>query len=469
MKRLSSARLIIALFILLASGITPSQAAPNQPNLPDPTTLSWAINLISGTPSVGAHTAIAYDSDHNRPYIAYYDETNGSLMMAHPISSGTGNCGPGNSWRCEVVDHVDGEQKGFYASIDVFPDIDPDPTHSTWKVGVSYYDATSRALKFAETACPTMLCFSWRDTVQYPAGPGSDFAGKHSSLQYSTSGVPMIAYQNYVLNVPFHVYAVRFASYKGDGTGNCGDDNDWECETVDSSGLQSVGAGISMDLNWEGTAFIAYYDGRISGLKYAYFAGFGNCGNGDVWQCNTIDDRAAAEVGFSPSFHAPKFSGDRFRAAYYNKTGGKLVHAYTISGGAGNCGEFNTWQCDDIVDMGADQDQVAISLATDRDANPMIAYSDASGAGPIGLKIAQPAFFMPYANCGGGMLYDWYCSKVDNGGANTDEAAFAGLMIRDSGLAMIAYAETDNYAFPIEHNLKFAYQTASIFLPLAVR
>jgi hypothetical protein len=58
----------------------------------------------------------------------------------------------------------------------------------------------------------------------------------------------------------------------------------------------------------------------------------------------------------------------------------------------------------------------------------------------------------------------WWCSTVDGGSGNTDEAAFAGIGLRSNGLAIIAFTEDDSYNYT--QRLMVALQQTYIFLPL---
>ena len=167
--------------------------------------------------------------------------------------------------------------------------------------------------------------------------------------------------------------------------------------------------------------------------------------------------------------HAPQNSTDTLRVAYYDATNGKLKYAYAREDSLGNCGPGNSWECTNIDDIGIGLTWASISLAVDNNNHPMIAYTDAhEDLAPLGLKIAEPAYGQPYANCSGEILYDWYCANLDNGNAYVDDARFVSLGIKSSGLAMIAYSEQER-DYPGSYDLKLAYQLSWTFLPLTRR
>ncbi len=109
-----------------------------------PANVPWSFEAIAGITGgdVGKHTSIAFNPDTGKPYISYYDETNGDLRLIYPHDT-AGNCGPNNEWYCEAVDTDD--DVGQYSSIDYFHD----DTTGENKIGIAYYDATNDALKVA--------------------------------------------------------------------------------------------------------------------------------------------------------------------------------------------------------------------------------------------------------------------------------------------------------------------------------
>ena len=426
----------------------------------------WDTDYISTYLDAGSDVSIAFDPDHDQAaWVSYFNATFGSLWVAHYVGVTGGNCGPESTWYCVQVDQEPNEIKGWSTSIDVFPDINPNPLISTWKVGISYYDATHKSLKYAEYRCPPLDPCSWTVHTVFSSADPTDVIGRYSSLKFNSIGIPNIA-----LFADWGAYptsAVYRAYFLGTGAGNCGDDSDWQCDKVDQ--FVDLGPYLSLDIDWSDNVYITYYDGLNDDLKYAYYSGIGDCYLGNGWICQTIDNGAGANVGLFPSFYAPQDSQDTLRVAYYDSTNGKLKYAYARGDNLGNCGPGNSWECTDIDDMGIGLTWASISLAINSNHTPMIAYTDArEDLAPLGLKIAEPAYGQPYANCSGEILYDWYCASLDNGDANVDDGKFISLGIKSSGLAMIAYSEQER-DFPGSYDLKLAYQLSWTFLPLTRR
>jgi hypothetical protein len=462
---------IIVIIVLLAGGISiarTSQVNAANSSLAGEPAEVWVTDYISDLTNSGSHVAIAIDEQHdNTPWIAYYSQTYESLMVAHYVGAGEGNCNANDAWYCEMVDRVAGEVKGLYTSIDIHPDTNPEPFLSSWKVGISYFDEAHQSLRYARYACTLGGDCEWTaQTVDSPAD-GADTVGKFTSIKYTADGIANISYYASDDVGDFTQEMLKYAYYAG--SGNCGDDNNWVCQVIDSA-YSTIGTHTSLDLDYEDRVFISYYDGINGALKYAYYMGFGgSCGTGGDWECQFIDERATGEVGLFSSMHARKSSEDYMRIAYYHKTDGMLMYAYDIDG-TGNCGQNSGWQCNEIEEIGAGSSQMGISLVVDGDGNPVIAYAaQSSEVAPLSLKIATRAPFETYANCGEELFYSWWCRTVENGGAYEEEAQFVGLGIKTNGLPIIAYSELDTYAYPQEYNLKIAYQAALTLLPLVVK
>ena len=188
-------------------------------------------------------------------------------------------------------------------------------------------------------------------------------------------------------------------------------------------------------------------------LHYAINTG-GTCvsGGASPWSCMHID-QGYGEVAIVSHNAIPAI-------AYYDRTGGNLRFATSVGTQTyANCGKNasnqNTWRCDDIESIGAGLAHASLSMALDAAGLPAIAYRRTPSIGPAELRLARPigAYNIDPGNCGpppyGGLGFEpnWWCSSVDGGGANTDEAAFTGIGIRPNGLAVIAYTEDDNYSY----------------------
>jgi len=439
-----------------------------------PATAPWFVGWADKTTSanVGSYPSIAYSPIDGLPYISYYDATNHHLMLASPVWNGGSNCGVGGNWWCRVVDG-DGsngsstDSVGLYSSIAFWKN---PSLGGGWKVGIAYYDSTNKALKYAVYSKALLISGTW-SFVTISSGSIFYDPGTYTSLKFNSDGEVRIAYYAYssLVNTGYLKLATPVAS-----GGNCGigtSSGKWQCDTVDSGA--GVGKYAALDLNYDDQVFLAYYDEGNGNLKYAYYGGIGFCGTENAWICSTVD--SAGIVGLSAALTAPRSSTDHVRIAYYDKTNGKLKYATPSSGG--NCGG-GAWQCLNVDSMGAGIPRAGISMALDKNGNPIIAYMEASqDQAPSTLKIARPvdAVGLFTGNCGDvppGYLFEvWQCYTVDNaayGQGNVNVAAYTSVAISPTtGLGTIAYFEEDGYNYTT--SLKVAYQRLQIFLPLIER
>ncbi len=175
--------------------------------------------------------------------------------MASPVTPG-GNCGPGNTWLCQVVDNS--ADVGRYSSIALPIGL------SFFGPGIAYFDATNGSLKFAERTCIIFPC-KWNIWTVAAGGLGLT-DGKFASFKYDSNGVAQIGYQVTTPSSAFLWYAHSLATTGG----NCGVGTaagKWQCDPLDSG----PGLGQYVSLGLDGTRpYIAYYDGGNADLKLAF-------------------------------------------------------------------------------------------------------------------------------------------------------------------------------------------------------
>lgn len=422
--------------------------------------LPWYINTVDTDTNVGQHVSV--DINYGKIFISYYDEFKKDLRLARYVGTG-GNCGPSNTWQCQIVDSIG--DVGQYNSITT------KPSESETRVFISYYNATTGALKYATGICNSTCTLTPR-TIDMGNPNISIYKGKYTSVKYDSNGLAHISYYYHNL---LGNDALLYAHWVGGGLGNCGtgsDANDWQCDTIHNAA--GVGMYTSIDLDADNDPSIAYYD-SVNGypLVAAYIGSGGSCGPGNSWYCRRVH-QPTLDTGQYVSL-AVEANGLP-HIAYYNKTNQSMEYAKWVGTG-GNCGLSSVslkweWQCDEIDKMGTSLTPMGLSLALHKNGYPMIAYQDASEAqAPAALRIAFPGTALGLlpgeTNCGPETPFStWYCGIVDGGGSYTDEAGSVSIAFSSSGLAAIAYYEVDNYPFPAEGNLKVAYQQMRQFLPL---
>lgn len=465
--------IIIALLLLaLAFYADAGRAQSPQPESGSSTTvetlmgtLPWQTAVVDSITEGATGRYISMDIYENtsKPYISYYDSTNQDLRLAHPVTAGTGNCGPRNDWLCEIIDGAG--DVGQFSSIDVIYRYSFFRGYA--KIGISYYDATNGALKYAAYTCA--LTCSWTIYEVDDDADSGDYMGQYSSIKFNSEGEPNIAYYYFDSGDFFSVEGVKYAYYAGSSAGNCGDGSNWDCTTVEAA-LWSLGKHISIDLNYDDAVQIAYYDGYNGDLRYAWYAGIGNCGTGNTWYCQIIDSgESDADVGKFASLHAADSASDFLRVAYYDSTNGKIKYAVQ-AGSGGNC--TNTaFNCFGVDTVGAEMIQVGLSISVDEEESPIIAYMDASDEFSASrLKVARPSPRMGelIGNCGdvppGYLFMYWWCETIDRGYQDiVSEAAYAAVGVSPTGLGAVAYYEHDDYYY--EGRLKVATQFYRWYLP----
>jgi hypothetical protein len=462
----------IVLFLPLALLLMSGASAAAQSTLPQSTNAPAVVNVAAASPIWSGEridrAAIGSGPDRGRfasiamgngaTNISYYDATSQELKLARYPSKG-GICGPNNSWSCQTVDS-DGDV-GQYSSVAT---ADPLTGHGP---GIAYYDATHNGLKFAEYVCLPGPCALVVSTIR---SSQTTPVGKYPSLKYDSTGSPHIAFQAIASNgTALLVYAHKVSS-----GGMCLDAATvtWQCDIIDYG--PDLGSFISLDLNTFDQPRIAYYDANSGDLKYAFYlgTGTGNCAFG-TWECMKVD--SAGDVGRFVSMQVDH-TWNHAHVAYYDATNGKLKYAY-YAGGSGNCGDSylgsTVWRCETIDTMGTGLTLAGVSVAVNAKGFPFIAYLDASAdIGPTTLKLARPWYFAPgeTLNCGPAddpAPHSWVCNTLDIGGSETNEADYVSIAFDSSGLAKIAYYESDSYYGT--GYLKFLGQLAQLWLPLLKR
>jgi hypothetical protein len=257
----------------------------------------------------GVYTAVRYDDNHE-PWIAYQNETYGSLvgthfMMAEWAGDGSGNCGFGGvagDWNC--YDLFSNGLAQTFGSTGLTIDTVNRPV-------VAYYAPNSGDAVVARRV----------GSGSGDCGPGSDWqcfsvrgrllhvdTGKHV-VPFTDDGWLSLFYQNVTtgsLERATYLGAVPASNCGLDSTG-LGAGQEWLCETIDSMDGDSIKRGISVAGDESGFPVVAYQFSADPGpalLRVARptaspgVSSAGNCGPGDAWFCDTVDgdpDRSEAD------------------------------------------------------------------------------------------------------------------------------------------------------------------------------
>jgi len=445
---------MIALVVaLLSATISVDAVAPGSHPAVEP----WTITRVDGdmVNTLGTHVSLAHHPISGRAFISYYDEGNQDLRVAYQVPAGSGDCGTANGWVCQVVDS-EGDV-GKNNSIAVTYVQAPFPQISFLRIGISYFDETNDALKYAEGYFLVFL--SWNVyTIEDTTADAS--YGEFSAIKFTSDHKPRIAY-HYSLNLTPSLGAVKYARFEGDGSGDCGG-GDWYCDLVDAEQYKpDYGMHVSLDIDGNGRPRMAYYDPYNGDLLYAFFIMLVNdsCTN-PAWACDIID--SVGDVGKFVSIHAPKSESDLLRFAYFDATENEVRYAYPEAGHG-----FVSFAVDSTGSIPGD---MGLSLTVDAQGYPIIAYmnNESYGLGSD-LKIARPAaaYGLVEGNCGHLKPFSmlpyqyWYCKTIRSGGEMTWVAEYAALSIDPAGLAAVAYFEQD-----IESRLMCARQWYTTYLPM---
>jgi hypothetical protein len=453
------------IIILLLGGVNLTQAQQTGESvssisaISQPAKMPWFseyVHQVSNPDDVGAYASLAFRPVDDLPYISYYDAYNGDLMLAYYAINGGGNCGTNNNWHCDVLDDGSGYNVGTYTSLDFWAN----EANQSWRIGISYHDETNGALKFTSWVCYPLTC-TIQNTVTI-ATPGLPWLniGLYTSLKFAPDGTPYIAY--YVSN-SIGEDSLQL-THQVDSGGNCGEGSalgKWDCELIDAG--NGVGQYASLDLTYDGSRYMAYYDAGNGDLKMAYYTGIADpdCNDDNGWMCPVLD--SVGDVGLYPSLTAQHTSADQlFRIAYYDATNEQLKYT------------DETWAPLNVDFMGSSTSLfMGISMDVDKDGAPIIAYQQVLPGDyerPT-LNIARPYFVYDafvFGNCGdtppGYLFTYWRCNTLDNAGQYVWEADFASVKVKPSGLAAVAYTEYDEYYDAT--SLKYTTQRFQTFLPL---
>ena len=387
--------------------------------------------------------------------MSYYDATNEDLRLAKYIGSG-GDCGPGNSWTCEVIDSggAAGDNVGLYSSLAF------DPV-SGWP-GIAYYTSNTTTsqygIKYAGYFCTPHNC-TWGIS---PIVTSSSIIIKYKypSLQIGTDRMPRIAYYRETLGDDQLYFAQQVIT-----GGNCGSPGSWQCDLVDTG--DAIGQYPSLALTKVYTPldnpYIAYHDGGNGYLKYAWYlgSGTGNCGGGN-WNCYAID--TSTDVGLYPSLLLREGPGEGPAIAYYDAGNGRVKYAYYINTlWPGNCGGpippmSTKWQCDGIKNTVASE-WIGIDLD---------AYADGTRAMVFGCPdcYGQGIFYAEYVGIGGTncLVTDWSCELIQSDPFTAhDLSQFIELDISDADVASVAYYDASS------GDVWMGQKNLATYLPFVIR
>ncbi len=205
------------------------------------TTKVWSFATVDSINDVGQYASLAYDSTNKIFHTSYYDAYHGWLKYAQSTTGGSEG-----SWKTQTLDAPFGANTGLHTSIAVGPGSD---------VGISYFDATSNNVRYAEGTSSGLFLTVNKVIVATGVGNGP---GQSTSLAFDpVTGSKMIAFQesNSAGTPHLRVGNSTFGS------------TTWTLENADSS--EASGGYASLAIDASGTAFISSHNGLSGSLQTA--------------------------------------------------------------------------------------------------------------------------------------------------------------------------------------------------------
>lgn len=252
----------------------------------------WIVTTVDGD-GVGWYSSIGVDSEGN-VHISYYDNVNRSLKYATNASG---------SWTTTRV-YSGSPDTGRSTSLVI---------DSYDRVHIAFYDAGNRSLMYSTNASGQWFT----STIDSASNPG--WASSLAIDEFTDVDRLYVAYADIYGNIK---YAAKYPS------------SDWIKFTVDSIGSstelpwQYLEKIVSLDVDADGYAHMAYYDIAGANLKYATNAS-------DSWVTGTLD--ATGNVGREVSIKTYMDGGQTAVLIFYlDEDTGRIKYAVNSEGGSGS-------------------------------------------------------------------------------------------------------------------------------------
>ena len=306
------------------------------------------VSTVDSTGDVGQYTAITIGGD-GLPVIAYDDVTNGRLKVA---ACNDPACTGGD----ETISVVDASGTvGQFTSISIGPDSTP---------VIAYYDFSNGDLKVAK--CNDPICIGSDETIS-TVDSGGD-VGQYTSVTIGTNGFPVVSYYD-TTNADLKVATCNDAACTGGNE---------TVSTVDSNG--SIGRYTSIAIGPAGFPVVSYYDLGHGALKVAACNDASCLGSDET--ISTVDSNG--------------FVG-QYSSIAIGANGNPLVAYVDVANS-----RLRLAACNDAACSGADETITVLdangavgrfaSLAIGSDANPVVAYVDATNGDLKTTKVVHSSW-----------------------------------------------------------------------------
>jgi hypothetical protein len=372
----------------------------------------------------GVPTSISIEETSGIAHISYSTETK-QLKHAYKIGGGSGNCGPGNNWQCEIVPGLTGVLYSGLSSMALWGDqpriayMDSDAglnfaykDGTGWHIslvhgGTNYGYQPSLALD--ADGIPHISYHDTSGTVYQASGskPSGDTWTMEIIPDTSNAGQTAIAYSTTSSAYPCVLYYENTTGIMKYTCKNTTWDNP---QVVADSG--NVGHDSSLALDPDGVPHIAYYDDLsipVSPIQATWATTDEGCLNPSTsvpWKCEQLDDNTTGRgTGWLPSTAVNPTNG--YPAVSYmafTETTSGLGYSWYVGSG-GDCPGNNAWSCTTIESI-AGYASFIPSLAFNTNGAPVIAYVTST----MVLKVAM------YVGSGTGDCpgdTNWACQVID--------------------------------------------------------
>ncbi len=347
----------------------------------------WTCEVIDdhATLTAGSHSKIAFDSQGN-PWISYYYGASTALKVARYTGTGTEssctNATNSSDWKCEVVDNAN--------SLGTKNAIVIDSNDTVWVSYRSTTDSSLRVAKFTGTGTETSCTNGSADWNCMVVDDDSNDLAAETTIALTVDGTPWVAYRDATNN------SVKLAKYVGSGGSGCsGGTTLWSCEVIKDN-ADNVGTYLDILLDTSGTMWIGYRNESNYSIEAAHYTGSGtenSCENGSGptyntdWVCEVVDDPSGGPTVGLYLEGAVGPDGTPWWVHIDSNTSALKIARMVGSGGSG-CSSSTTsgkWQCETIDDPTDSLSHPSITF--DADGRPWIAYRDFA-ASAESLRIA---------------------------------------------------------------------------------
>lgn len=423
----------------------------------------WTVNTFQSD-LVTKNISTVFGGPAQVPITSYFgsDALYQWIRITYPDPDGSGNCGPGDRWACQIYLYTSMKEKSLSA-------VAEHTFINSFKLGWVYEDTIEKAifLRYQEFSTG-MVSLSSGNTMIYNPTDEWTVTGQ-PSLAYDSSGNAHVALV--VTNTSTNARYLKYIHYTNTTQTSCGFSSRYDCINVKYTDGPSLGTQPGIVVTPDGNPRIMFYYGSTLSLMYAYPATalqHPNCGPSDnTWRCVAISSNVQSDSDMDIDMSA-NATRPQMAWTYTDGLNQTWVYHARYVGSGGNCGEDyrvlptfppssvlgNLWDCTQTAEIGKSVDTLGfeyVSIQVDDEDNPVIAFPTDTGV-YYDLGVI-------YGNSDGSFDYQ----KVDGHGIHTGKDP--ALALNTDGRGFIAFIEDEEYS----PNLRIATQYLYTYIPLIMR